>query len=677
MSHSRLFAYLVAGTTSLLLASLDASNAAEVPEASPTDSEAKGQSEPEAATIESPARLAERRIRQALTKPVSVDLRDTPLDTAIAFLEEDSGIPILLDWRALSEVGIRQEEPVSLEVSEITLRSVLRLMLRPFDLTYLSRHEVLLITTVEEAECQLVAPVYPVGDIITGHTQSGEVIHEFDWLIELITSCAEPSTWECSGPAPVATADFPGVTAIVFLQMQEVHEQVASLLAALRSVGDQTAEGKIPDPMLFDRVWPEPPAYEAVRKALKRKTSVDFQESPLDHVVGHLRDVSGVNVVLDRRALEEVGISPDVPLSFRAADVTLASALRTMLDDLTLTYQVWDEVILITSPEEAEMRLTIGVYPVADLVSGRRDGGGVAGQLNAIEPIVTGIVSPDRWDDVGGPGTMAPAPFERVKALVISQTRDVHQEVVALFEAIREIARREDEDHPGEPVMLDHGTGTRSPADEAVRKALAQEVTIDMHEVPLKDMMSFLHATYGIEVRLEETLLDDVGIPPDRPVTLRVSGVTLGSALHLLLRPLQLTWVVDQGTLVITTPEDAETRTVVGIYPVGDLVVCRDEHGELWDDYDSLIELISCAVVPHAWENVGGPGAVHGATLGSAKVLVVRQTEQIHEQMRELLGQLRHAAAASGGERVPPRGNRPQLFPGLPVQMGGAGRPSP
>ncbi len=670
MPHPRWLGCLALWAASLVLPASGTPCWAEVPEPSPEKSEAKTESEPEADAPESPQRQAEARIRHALATPVSVDFHDTPLDVAIAFLADDRGIPMLLDTRALTEVGMRPEEPVSLQASEITLASVLRLMLRPVDLTYAPRHEVLLITTPEEEESLDIRRVYPVGDIVASDLGMGQLDHDFQSLVDLITTAIRPETWGEGNSFPGGVADFVNVKALVIAHSAERHEEIASLLAALRGVGDQTAEGKIADPILFDRVWPEPPAYPAVRRALKRKISVDFQESPLDHVVDYLREASGVNVVLDRRALQEVDISPDVPVSFRAADVTLASALRLMLGDLGLTYQVWDEVILITTPEEAEMRLTTGVYPVADLVLGHHDPCGVTDDFSSLETVITATVSPDRWCDVGGPGVVAPAPFERVEALVISQTCEVHEEVGALLEAIRGIAGREGEGDPGKPVMLDD-TGPYSPAGQAVLKALGQKVTVDLREVPLTEMAEFVNATYGIEVRLDETALDEVGIPVESPVTLRASGITLRSALRLLLRPLHLTWVVDQGTLVITTPEDAERRLIVGIYPVGDLVVYRDENGELWDDYDSLIELIVCAVVPHAWENVGGPGAVDGATFGSAKVLVVRQTEQIHEQVRQLLGQLRRVAATSGGDGQPPRRIRFQWPPGLPGQMGG------
>jgi len=56
--------------------------------------------------------------------------------------------------------------------------------------------------------------------------------------------------------------------------------------------------------------------------------------------------------------------------------VSLRSALRLMLKDLDLTYVIRDEVLLITTPEEANAKLVTKVYPVADLVLPINSGAG-------------------------------------------------------------------------------------------------------------------------------------------------------------------------------------------------------------------------------------------------------------------------------------------------------------
>jgi general secretion pathway protein D len=56
-------------------------------------------------------------------------------------------------------------------------------------------------------------------------------------------------------------------------------------------------------------------------------------------------------------------------------------------------------------------------------------------------------------------------------------------------------------------------------------------------------------------------------------------------------------------------------------------------------DFDSLINLITATVQPESWEDVGGPGSV--APFETNLSLVIRQTEEVHEEIVDLLEQLR------------------------------------
>ena len=53
-------------------------------------------------------------------------------------------------------------------------------------------------------------------------------------------------------------------------------------------------------------------------------------------------------------ALEEIGVGTDEPVTINLHNVSLRSALRLMLKKLQLTYIIQDEVLMITTPEEAE-----------------------------------------------------------------------------------------------------------------------------------------------------------------------------------------------------------------------------------------------------------------------------------------------------------------------------------
>ncbi|MGE0609563.1 MAG: hypothetical protein AB7O62_20905 [Pirellulales bacterium] len=56
-------------------------------------------------------------------------------------------------------------------------------------------------------------------------------------------------------------------------------------------------------------------------------------------------------------------------------------------------------------------------------------------------------------------------------------------------------------------------------------------------------------------------------------------------------------------------------------------------------DFDSLIELITSTIEPQSWDEVGGPGTIEEFRLNLS--LVISQTQDVHEQIVDLLQQLR------------------------------------
>ena len=109
-------------------------------------------------------------------------------------------------------------------------------------------------------------------------------------------------------------------------------------------------------------------AEQAIYDALEDDTHFEFIETPLSDVVAYLQDLHKVQIQLDTKSLDGVGIGTDTPISRSLTGISLRSALRLLLKDLELTYVIQDEVLMITTPEVAEENLITKVYPVGDLV---------------------------------------------------------------------------------------------------------------------------------------------------------------------------------------------------------------------------------------------------------------------------------------------------------------------
>ena len=62
-------------------------------------------------------------------------------------------------------------------------------------------------------------------------------------------------------------------------------------------------------------------------------------------------------------------------------------------------------------------------------------GGGAMADFESLIELITTTIAPTTWDEVGGPGSIAP--FETNLSLVISQTQEVHEEIADLLEQLR------------------------------------------------------------------------------------------------------------------------------------------------------------------------------------------------------------------------------------------------
>jgi len=112
-----------------------------------------------------------------------------------------------------------------------------------------------------------------------------------------------------------------------------------------------------------------------------------------------------------------------------------------------------------------------------------------------------------------------------------------------------------------------------SPAEDKIRAALDQETQLEFPQVPLRDAIQFLADLHDINIIIDETALTDAGVNIDDNVDIVLTGITLRSALRILLEPYDLTYVIEDEVMKITTSEIAEEKLSVRVYPVGDLVI--------------------------------------------------------------------------------------------------------
>ncbi|MBN1394242.1 MAG: hypothetical protein JW959_04410, partial [Pirellulales bacterium] len=222
----------------------------------------------------------------------------------------------------------------------------------------------------------------------------------------------------------------------------------------------------------------------------------------------------------------------------------------------------------------------------------------------------------------------------------------------------------------GKDIYAPIDLADRSAAEKRIEAVLDSPAHIEFIDTPLKAVIDYLEDFHKIEIQIDTRALSDMGIDADTPVTKNLKGVSLRSALELMLRDLDLTYMVTNDVLLITTPECAESELTTVVYPVTDLVTFRDKSGEIWTDFDSLIELIACTVSPTTWDEVGGSGTIAPQTVGNTQVIVLSQTQEVHRELARVLAKLREVGRLQPSDGRPPLKEKPQYPPGA---MGGAG----
>ncbi len=199
---------------------------------------------------------------------------------------------------------------------------------------------------------------------------------------------------------------------------------------------------------------------------------------------------------------------------------------------------------------------------------------------------------------------------------------------------------------------------------EAIKRALDAPTQVEFVETPLKDVVDYLKDLHHIEIQLDSEALKEAGVDENTPITKNLKGILLRSALQSTLEqmPAGLTYVIRDEVLLITSKAKAENMRVTKVYDVADLVACQDSKAKFWDDYETLTDVIRKSVCPQSWDSNGGRGTVKGASLGATKVLVVWQTQQVHEEIAAVLEEIRAVAAKkrAGGEAGWPQRDPPK-----------------
>jgi hypothetical protein len=382
---------------------------------------------------------------------------------------------------------------------------------------------------------------------------------------------------------------------------------------------------------------PKSPTERAIEAALDRPVTLSFDGVPLRDVVRQIASEQAIPAVLDEKSLPDVGIDSETPVTFQASGISLRSALSLMLGRMALTYEVWDEQMLITTRAEAESRLVPVVYSIGDLVP-------VLGSLrqrsagcDALRDLIGSTIAPTSWSDVGGPGEQEVIGCRGLQAMVVWQTPEVHAKIERLLGTLRQIA----EDVTAGRPASDYGFAPRMPTERAFAKALARRTTLRCDHEPLAEAVQRIGQQSGIYIVVDLPLLEEDHPLHAARINGRVNDEPLGDALPRLLCDAGLACLTKRDYLLITVPDEVTADLTLRFYNVNDLIAAAPRRRNPDADCDDLMDVIRETADPKGWDKVGGPGSMVPIFIGGTGFLAIAQTDGGHAEVKALLATLR------------------------------------
>lgn len=383
-----------------------------------------------------------------------------------------------------------------------------------------------------------------------------------------------------------------------------------------------------------------------VEKELSKKLDIpstfEFDEnSTFQGLLDRLKKDFDIEAEWDTKNNGALGLTLDSPLvrePVRYHGIKIRSALRLILSELDLTYQIKDGKLLITSEDAAKNVNSIKV-----------------GMWNRDD-----IMPLDIKIDAN--------PFENEEEQ--SAERPSGGGSVEFNEILEITETIQGDSKPRASVYLSDSEEIRQ-----LQEKLKVRTSLNLDENDtFENLFRILREQYNIQAHIDPAGAGALGITASSPIvreSFNLENVPLRRLLRLILDEQDLTFVIDDGFLLITSEEDAKKHMKIRVYNVADLIspscfkwmpVFGPCFGGLqWiyhlelkghADFSEIMDMIEMLVSADTWSSNGRDGEMMEYHNGLC--LVVLQTDEVHEQLEQLFEQLRKQVEQQKSKIVQP-----------------------
>lgn len=318
-------------------------------------------------TAEQDRQEADLRGRLASVK-ITIAADKMPLKEFVGSIAKEMGCGYRLHSRTLDLLGTPLTAEISFTAQDLLADTTLTLALGEQGLVYWVEGERIIVRDPQDRSRSGIPTDNP--------RTSDRPIAEFHSLADLLVGediQFASSQWQ---EALTATAYFQSLGwtedqvaayqgGIAVTQSPARHAMLKSLLDAVRSIPPLGEEGSIPTSI---RATPQAELESALWRRLREtKVSVEWEATSLTKAIAELREQSETPIYLDVASLKAAEVPLDKPINGRWHEAPLDLVLRDIAFLMELEWVVWQDVVRIVSPVDAERMPVMKLYPVEDL----------------------------------------------------------------------------------------------------------------------------------------------------------------------------------------------------------------------------------------------------------------------------------------------------------------------
>jgi hypothetical protein len=143
---------------------------------------------------------------KALNSTLSVNFKEAQFKDVLEYIQEKSGVAIIVDEGSLKEAMVEYNDPVNFKIQKVTVRTILKKILLDRGLSYIIKEGTVQVVTVQKARETMTVRSYPIDDLVgIDNPRFGFLVNRaimlqhVQMLIQNIQSAIDPTLWNTPG----------------------------------------------------------------------------------------------------------------------------------------------------------------------------------------------------------------------------------------------------------------------------------------------------------------------------------------------------------------------------------------------------------------------------------------------------------------------------------------------